>query len=103
MIGADERYLLTDNGSFFSTGNHPVETLLPMYHLDKAGFAFDVATVSGNPVKFEFWAMPSEDETVKGFFNKYHSQFKEPLRLSTVLEQGWSSTPPSSSPAGMAR
>ena len=88
MIGADERYLLTDNGSFFSTGNHPVETLLPMYHLDKAGFAFDVATVSGNPVKFEFWAMPSEDETVKGFFNKYHSQFKEPLRLSTVLEQG---------------
>ena len=61
MIGADERYLLTDNGTFFSTGNHPVETLLPMYHLDKAGFAFDVATVSGNPVKFEFWAMPSED------------------------------------------
>ena len=38
MIGADERYLLTDNGTFFSTGNHPVETLLPMYHLDKAGF-----------------------------------------------------------------
>lgn len=88
MIGADERYLLTDNGSFFSTGNHPVETLLPMYHLDKAGFAFDVATVSGNPVKFEFWAMPSEDETVKGFFDKYHPQFKQPLRLSSVLAQG---------------
>lgn len=68
MIGADERYLLTDNGTFFSTGNHPVETLLPMYHLDKAGFAFDVATVSGNPVKFELWAMPSEDEEVKGLF-----------------------------------
>lgn len=60
MIGADERYLLTDNGTFFSTGNHPIETLLPMYHLDTAGFAFDVATVSGNPVKFEFWAMPSK-------------------------------------------
>ena len=88
MIGADERYLLTDNGSFFSTGNHPVETLLPMYHLDRAGFAFDVATVSGNPVKFEYWAMPSEDETVRGFFDKYHPQFKQPLRLSAVLEQG---------------
>lgn len=88
MIGADERYLLTDNGSFFSTGNHPVETLLPMYHLDKAGFTFDVATVSGNPVKFEYWAMPSEDEAVKGFFDKYHPQFKQPLSLSTVLEQG---------------
>jgi len=88
MIGADERYLLTDNGTFFSTGNHPVETLLPMYHLDKAGFAFDVATVSGNPVKFEFWAMPSEDAEVKGFFARYHPQFKQPLKLAEVIAKG---------------
>ncbi|MCX7070222.1 MAG: protein deglycase HchA [Gammaproteobacteria bacterium] len=88
MIGADERYLLTDNGTFFSTGNHPVETLLPMYHLDKAGFAFDVATISGNPVKFEYWAMPSEDKEVQGLFAKYHPQFKEPLTLSAVVAQG---------------
>lgn len=88
MIGADERYLLTDNGSFFSTGNHPVETLLPMYHLDAAGFAVDVATISGNPVKFEFWAMPSKDETIKGFFAKYHDQFKQPLKLADVIAQG---------------
>jgi len=88
MIGADERYLLTDNGTFFSTGNHPVETLLPMYHLDKAGFAFDVVTLSGNPVKFELWAMPSEDEEVKGLFAKYRAQFKQPLKLSEVIEKG---------------
>lgn len=88
MIGADERYLLTDNGSFFSTGNHPVETLLPMYHLDKAGFAFDVATLSGNPVKFEYWAMPSEDAEVKGLFAKYRPQFKQPLTLSEVVSRG---------------
>ena len=88
LIGADERYLLTDNGTFFSTGNHPVETLLPMYHLDKAGFAFDVATLSGNPVKFEYWAMPSEDEEVKGLFARYHLQFKQPLQLSDVVERG---------------
>lgn len=88
MVGADERYLLTDNGTFFSTGNHPVETLLPMYHLDKAGFAFDVATVSGNPVKFEYWAMPSEDQEVQGLFARYHPRFKRPLTLSTVVAQG---------------
>ena len=88
MIGADERYLLTANGTFFSTGNHPIETLLPMYHLDTAGFAFDVATVSGNPVKFEFWAMPSEDEVVKGFFKKYHPQFQKPLKLADVVAAG---------------
>ena len=88
MIGADERYLLTDNGTFFSTGNHPVETLLPMYHLDKAGFAFDVATVSGNPVKFEFWAMPSEDQEIKGLFAKYRDRLKQPLKLSEAIGKG---------------
>ena len=87
VIGADERYMLTENGTMFSTGNHPVETLLPMYHMDKAGFTFDIATLSGNPVKFEFWAMPSEDEEVKGLFKKYHKQFKQPLKLSDVTEK----------------
>ncbi|NAX46253.1 protein deglycase HchA [Photobacterium halotolerans] len=87
MAGADERYLLTDNGTMFSTGNHPVETLLPMYHLNKAGFSFDVATLSGNPVKFEFWAMPSEDEEIKGLFAQYRDQFKKPLKLADVVEK----------------
>lgn len=86
VIGADERYLLTDNGTMFSTGNHPVETLVPMYHLDKAGFGFDIATVSGNPVKFEFWAMPAQDDAVKGLFRKYAHQFKAPRKLSEIVE-----------------
>jgi molecular chaperone Hsp31 and glyoxalase 3 len=90
VVGADERYLMTDNGTMFSTGNHPVETLLPMYHLDKAGFAFDIATLSGNPVKFEFWAMPSEDEEVKGLFSKYRDQFKQPLKLADVVKDALS-------------
>lgn len=67
---------------------HPVEMLLPMYHLDTAGFAFDVATVSGNPVKFEYWAMPSEDAEVKGLFAKYHPRFKQPMKLSEVIGNG---------------
>lgn len=86
LIGADERYLPTDNGTLFSTGNHPVETLLPMYHLDKAGFAFDVATLSGNPVKFEYWAMPSEDTEVKDFYTRYSAQFRTPLKLADVIQ-----------------
>ena len=36
VIAADERYLPTDNGKLFSTGNHPIETLLPLYHLHAA-------------------------------------------------------------------
>ncbi len=49
MIATDERYIQMQNGKFFSTGNHPVEMLLPMFHLDNAGFEIDVATLSGNP------------------------------------------------------
>ena len=86
MIGADERYLLTDNGTMFSTGNHPVETLLPMIHMARAGFEIDVATVSGNPVKFEYWAMPREDEQVMEFFAAYRDRFKQPHKLADLVE-----------------
>ncbi|RAI59761.1 glyoxalase III HchA [Roseicella frigidaeris] len=85
VIGTDERYLKTANGTLFSTGNHPVETLVPMYHLHKAGFEFDIATVSGNPMKFEFWAMPKEDEAITGLHRAYLEQFQAPLRLSDVV------------------
>lgn len=85
VIAADERYLLTDNGTLFSTGNHPVETLLPMYHLHEAGFDFDIATVSGNSVKFELWAMPTADEKVMGLHRKYLPYFLKPHKLSDIV------------------
>lgn len=86
MIATDERYLLMQNSTMFSTGNHPVEMLLPMYHLDKAGFAIDIATLSGNPVKLELWALPKEDQAVQSIFNKYRDKLKNPLKLSDVIE-----------------
>ncbi|HGE8384115.1 TPA: hypothetical protein ACGD7W_001116 [Serratia marcescens] len=74
MIASQERYLLMQNGKFFSTGNHPVEMLLPMHHLDLAGFEIDIATPSGDPVKLEMWAFPQEDDAVKATYEKYRSQ-----------------------------
>ena len=87
IIGSDERYLKLENGTYFSTDNHPVETLLPMYHLHKAGFEFDIATLSGNAVKFEFWAMPKEDEAITGLHQAYLDQFQQPLKLSDIVEK----------------
>lgn len=87
MIATDERYLLMQNGTMFSTGNHPVEMLLPMYHMNKAGFDFDVATLSGNPVKLELWALPTEDEAVQSVYQKYLNKLKSPLKLSDVVEK----------------
>lgn len=85
MIAADERYLPTDNGKLFSTGNHPIETLLPLYHLHAAGFEFEVATISGLMTKFEYWAMPHKDEKVMPFFEQHKSLFRNPKKIADVV------------------
>lgn len=87
MVGADERYVEMQNGKLFSTGNHPVETLLPMLHMHHAGFDIDVTTVSGNSVKFEMWAMPEEDKVVMDLYQEYLPKFREPLKLTDILTQ----------------
>ncbi|WP_314792414.1 glyoxalase III HchA [Gemella sanguinis] len=87
MIATDERYLQMANNKYFSTGNHPVETLLPMLHIDGAGFEIDIATLSGNSVKLEMWAMPEKDESVMNFYNKYLNKFENPIKLDTILDQ----------------
>ena len=76
LIATQERYLRMDGGEFFSTGNHPVEMLLPMLHMDAAGFEIDVATISGDRVKFEVWAFPKEDNAVKEIFEKYRTKLR---------------------------
>lgn len=40
-----------------------------MMHLAHAGFEIEVATLSGNPVKLEQWAMPTEDKAVMGYYD----------------------------------
>ncbi|WP_165223343.1 glyoxalase III HchA [Aquisphaera insulae] len=86
LVATQERYLMMQNGKFFSTGNHPVEMLLPMYHMDLAGFEVDVATPSGDPVKLEMWAFPNEDDTVKGIYAKYRDRLKAPKKLTDVAK-----------------
>ncbi|MZY07286.1 protein deglycase HchA [Acinetobacter pittii] len=86
MIATDERYIQMQNGKFFSTGNHPVEMLLPMFHLDNAGFEIDIATLSGNPAKLEMWAMPKQEQVVLDTFQKYADKLKNPLKLADILE-----------------
>lgn len=87
VIQTDERYLQMKNGTLFSTGNHPVETLLPLVHLDAAGFEIDVATPSGNLAKFELWAMPAKDEAVQQAYDKLLPQVLEPKNLAEVADE----------------
>ncbi|WP_224401842.1 DJ-1/PfpI family protein [Pseudonocardia sp. ICBG1034] len=88
MIATEERYLPIRGGILFSTGNHPVETLVPLLHLEAAGFDTDVATLSGAMAKFEHWAFPHDDEAVRGIYERMLPRFRGPQRLRDVLDRG---------------
>jgi len=85
VIFTEQKNLKMQNGKMFSTGNHPVEALLPMLHLKNAGFEFDIATPTGKPVVFEMWAFPEKDEHVKAIYKDYKSNFENPKQLQDFV------------------
>ena len=42
VIATERKNMKMANGKEFSTGNHPVETLVPMLHLRNAGFDLEI-------------------------------------------------------------
>jgi molecular chaperone Hsp31 and glyoxalase 3 len=72
------------NGKLFSTGNHPVEMLVPMLHFRSAGFDMDICTPTGKEVQIEQWAMPKKDKAVGDIYNGFRQQLKEPLSLQEL-------------------
>ena len=85
MVCTEERNMTMANGKKFSTGNHPVEMLLPMLHLRNAGFDIDIVTPTGKSVKIEMWAMPKEDENVQTMYSEFKEQFEKPKNLSDFV------------------
>jgi len=92
MICTEEQHMTMKNGKKFSTGNHPVEMLVPMLHFKKAGFETEVFTPSGKPVKIELWAMPEKDEFVKEIYEEYKEKFDKPKSLKAFAEKEISGT-----------
>ncbi|MEM8593661.1 MAG: glyoxalase III HchA [Pseudomonadota bacterium] len=84
VVFTEQKNMPMANGNLFSTGNHPVETLLPMLHLQNAGFEFEIATPSGQPVVFEMWAFPEKDTHVKAIYQTHRAQFERPTDLSSL-------------------
>ncbi|MCP4098628.1 MAG: protein deglycase HchA [Planctomycetaceae bacterium] len=85
VVFTERKNMTMRNGREFSTGNHPVEALLPMLHLKNAGFEFEIATPNGKPVVFEMWAMPSKDADVLGIYNDLKPRFDHPKSLEEVV------------------
>ena len=89
VIFTEQKNLEMKNGKMFSTGNHPIEALLPMLHLKNAGFEFEIATPTGKPVVLEMWAFPEEDEHVKAIYNEYKSRFEQPKKLADFINDSF--------------
>ena len=89
VIFTEQKNMKMQNGKMFSTGNHPIEALVPMLHLKNAGFNFEIATPTGKPVVFEMWAFPEEDEQVKGLYNELKPNFEKPLKLEDFINSSF--------------
>ena len=86
VVLTEQKNMTMKNGKQFSTGNHPVEVIVPMLHLRNAGFVFDIVTPTGKPAVFEKWAMPLQDQEVMDFYNEYQSQFENPGSLISFVK-----------------
>lgn len=90
MICTEEKNMIMANGKKFSTGNHPVEMLLPILHLKNAGFDVDIVTPTGKPVIIEIWAMPEEDSNVKAIYKEFKNKIENPKSLADFVENSMS-------------
>ena len=92
VIFTEQKDLTMKNGKRFSTGNHPIEALLPMLHLQNAGFEFDIVTPTGKPVVFEMWAFPEKDEHVNRIYSENKSRFEKPGKLQDFIDNSMGDT-----------
>mgnify|MGYP001144711738 CR=1 FL=1 len=88
VLVTEQKNMEMKNGKLFSTGNHPVETLVPMLHLQNAGYEFEISTPSGKPAVIEMWAFPQKDTHVNAIYTEYKNQFENPINLSELIANG---------------
>jgi molecular chaperone Hsp31 and glyoxalase 3 len=84
VVCTDDGRLAMSNGKVFSSGNHPVEMLVPMMHFRDAGFKFDFATTTGKPVVLEMWANPTKDAAVQEFYASVKPEMDAPKKLEDI-------------------
>lgn len=88
LVICTSKYLLEmANGKYFNTGHQSSETFVPLYHFDKCGFQFDIATPDGEAVAIEEWTFPSAtgyEDKLRSIQSKLQAQLDAPMRLSEV-------------------
>jgi molecular chaperone Hsp31 and glyoxalase 3 len=87
VLGTSEFLLPTASGKFFNTGHHSTELFVPLYHFDKAGFTFDIATEEGKPLAIEEWTFPlakGYEENLRDIQGKLKDQLEKPMKYGDV-------------------
>ncbi len=88
VLCTEERYFEMTNGALFSTGQNVQETTVPLMHLVRAGFDFDVITPTGAPAVLEKWSVPKKDQAVLEFLAENQTKFDRPLSLDDLVAGG---------------
>jgi len=89
VLGTSKFLLPCMNGTYFNTGHHTTETFVPMYHFDKAGFKFDIATEDGSPVALEEWTFPMAvgyESNLREIHSKVKDQLEKPKKYEDIPE-----------------
>lgn len=89
VIFTERKNMKMQNGKLFSTGNHPVESLLPMLHLKNAGFEFEIVTPTGKPAILEMWAFPNDDIHVREIYDELKPRLQNPKSLKKLVNQSF--------------
>jgi molecular chaperone Hsp31 and glyoxalase 3 len=88
LVIASSKYLLEmANGVYFDTGHQASETLVPMYHMGRAGFEFDIATPGGFKMALEEWTFgmaTGYEDRLREIRATVQSMMDNPLKLSDV-------------------
>lgn len=96
LVLCSSKYLLEcENGAYFNTGHQATETLLPMYHWNRCGFNYDIATPYGGPVAFEEWTFPPAEGYEQHLWeirNANKKQFEAPKRFADISTNDLGST-----------
>jgi len=87
VLCTSKRFLEMQNGKFFTTGHQTSEIFVPMYHMEKCGFTFDMATPDGSPVAIEDWTYPMAtgyEDKLRQMASKVAEALSSPLKMTDI-------------------
>lgn len=88
LVVCTTKYLMEmANGKLFNTGHQASETFVPLYHFDKCGFKFDIATPDGTEVAIEEWTFPMAvgyEDKLREIQAKLKTQLTNPMKMADV-------------------